>query len=174
MATTSGCGRWDRTSSTAVSLPARVTADFPAGRSPPEKLPPWPRFGTEQKWPTLGCCPDPGPGGISVQAGFQINSQAASFLRAHVAKGTVVHDGEAALEQPMSVSRSRESIIRRHTTSLALALTWLRSTSPGSAAPRPAPVPGSRSGIATETSREAAPASKRAATRGFQLLPATS
>ena len=38
----------------------------------------------------------------------------------------------------MSVSRSRESTIRRHTASMALALTWLRNTSPGSAALRSA------------------------------------
>ena len=41
------------------------------------------------------------------------------------------------LGQPcMSVSRSRESTIRRHTASMARALTWLKNTSPGSAAPR--------------------------------------
>jgi len=38
----------------------------------------------------------------------------------------------------MSVSRSRESIIKRHTASMALALTWLRNTSHGSVAPRSA------------------------------------
>ena len=38
----------------------------------------------------------------------------------------------------MSVSRSRESAIRRHTASMALALTWLRNTSFGSVAPKPA------------------------------------
>ena len=49
----------------------------------------------------------------------------------------------------MSVSRSRDSIIRRHTTSMALALTWLRNTSPACAAPRSA---------STTTSRRVSPA----------------
>jgi hypothetical protein len=36
----------------------------------------------------------------------------------------------------MSVSRSRESNVRRHTASMALALAWLRNTSPGCAVSR--------------------------------------
>jgi hypothetical protein len=38
----------------------------------------------------------------------------------------------------MSVSRLRESTIRRHTASMARALTWLRNTSPACAGPRSA------------------------------------
>jgi hypothetical protein len=80
-------------------------------------------------------------GGNSVPAVFNTESQAASFIRARIAKGTVVHADEAASwATSMSVSRSRESIIRRHTASMALALTWLRSTSHASGAPRSASI----------------------------------
>jgi|ERR1700738_3359400 len=51
----------------------------------------------------------------------------------------------------MSVSRSRESIIRRHTASMALALTWLRSTSHGSDALRSASIITSQGRISSAT-----------------------
>jgi hypothetical protein len=66
-------------------------------------------------------------------AAFNRESQAVSFIRARIAKGTVVDaDGTTF----MSLTRSSESIIRRHTASTARALTWLRSTSPAPDAPR--------------------------------------
>jgi hypothetical protein len=75
-------------------------------------------------------------GGNLVPAAFNTESQAASLIRARIAKGTVVHAG--IIE--MSVSRSRGSIIRRHTASMAHVLTWLRNTFPASDAPRLAPI----------------------------------
>ena len=91
-------------------------------------------------------------GGNSVPVVFNTESQAASF-RARIAKGTVVHADEAARVGTiyMSVSRSRESIIRRHTASMALALTWLRNTSSGSDALRSASITTSRGPISSAT-----------------------
>jgi hypothetical protein len=64
-------------------------------------------------------------------------SQAASLIRARIAKGTVVHADEAAAGiTHMSVSRSRESTIKRHTASMARALTWLKNTSHVCVVPR--------------------------------------
>lgn len=91
-------------------------------------------------------------GGNSVPAVFNTESQAASFIRARVAKGRF-----CTLTRPdhgitcMSVSRSRESIIRRHTASMALALTWLRNTSPGSVSPKSASTITSRARISSAT-----------------------
>jgi hypothetical protein len=53
----------------------------------------------------------------------------------------------------MSVSRSRESIIRRHTASMALALTWLRNTSHASDVPRSAFTTTSRARTSSDTLR---------------------
>jgi hypothetical protein len=72
-------------------------------------------------------------GGNSLPAVFNTESQAVSFIRARIAKGTVVHAGGITF---MSVSKSRRSIIRRRTASTARALTWLKSTAPVSGAPR--------------------------------------
>jgi hypothetical protein len=72
-------------------------------------------------------------GGNLLPAVFNTESHAASFIRARIAKGTVVHADGIAF---MSVSRSRRSIIRRRTASMARALTWLKSTARASDAPR--------------------------------------
>jgi hypothetical protein len=62
-------------------------------------------------------------------------SLAASFIRARIAKGTVVHTDEAAFwdnpDERFEIKR-----IRRRTASTARALTWLRGTSSASDAPR--------------------------------------
>jgi len=69
-------------------------------------------------------------GGNSVPAVFNSESQAASFIRARIAKRTIVHADEASDGITcMSVSRSKESTIKRHTASMARALTWLRNAS---------------------------------------------
>lgn len=75
-------------------------------------------------------------GGNPVPTVFNSESQAASFIRARIAKGTVVRDDEAASwDDFMSVSRSRESIVRKHTASMARALIWLNNTSPACVVP---------------------------------------
>ena len=74
-----------------------------------------------------------------------LKSQAVAVTRARVAKRTVVPVGQAASrENLMSVSRSKELNIRRHTASMARALTWLRNPSAISAGP------GSASTIASQ------------------------
>jgi hypothetical protein len=50
----------------------------------------------EPKWQAQGCCRDPGTRGDSVPAVFNTESQAASLIRARIAKGRVVHADEAA------------------------------------------------------------------------------
>jgi hypothetical protein len=78
-------------------------------------------------------------GGNSVSAVFNLESQAASSFarvsrRERLCMLTKQHHGITY----MSVLRSRELTIRRHTASMARALTWLRNTSLDCAAPRSA------------------------------------
>jgi hypothetical protein len=93
-------------------------------------------------------------GGNSVPAVFNSESQAASFIRARSRRErwcmpTKRHHGIAY----MSVSRSRESTIRRHTASMARALTWLRSSSSACDEPKSASIITSRERICFATHR---------------------
>lgn len=90
MATTNGSGRWGRTSSTDDSDSIAWL-----GKVAPSKRMPPPSFGAEQKWPKQGCYPDP-KNPAAIRSWFDTNSRAASFIRAHIAKGPVVRAGEAA------------------------------------------------------------------------------
>jgi hypothetical protein len=119
-----------------------------------ERIPPRPSFSPEPKRQAQGCCRDPGarrqfgPGGIQYGKPSRfLHSFVPGSPRARSSTPTKRRLGTTC----MSVSRSRESIIRRHTASMALVLTWLRNTSPASDALRSASTTTSRGRISSAT-----------------------
>ena len=93
MATTNGCGRWGRTSSTddehSVLIGLIARQDDAAERMPRAVI--W--RGTKRA--NAGLLSRSG-NPAAIRSWFNTNSQAVSFIRAHIAKGTIVRAGEAA------------------------------------------------------------------------------